>query len=224
MKGLFYNTQLPPLVINEYGRILQNFVNHILTIPDKEKRTEQTKALVQSAISLNPQLKELEDCEHIVWDYLHIMADYKLDVDSPYPIPNPETKLSKPLKVDYTSSNIKFRYYGANLQNLIDNVENVTDNEHKQEYLDMIGSFMKNSGKNWNDDNITTKQILLHIKTLSKGKIDLKEDEINTDLELLQRTSINSNPKRKNFKKTNNFRSGAPKNNNNSNKYNKNRR
>jgi len=220
MKGLDYNTQLPPLVINEYGRILQNFLNHILTIPDREKRTQQTKALVQSAISLNPQLKELEDCEHIVWDYLHIMADYQLDVDSPYPIPSPETKLSKPLKVDYTTSNIRFRYYGANLQNLIDNVKNISNEEHKKHYLDMIGSFMKNSGKNWNDENITTKQILLHLKTLSKGALDLKEDEINTDLELLQRTNIGGNPKRKNFKKSNNYRNGPSRNN----KYNKKRR
>ncbi len=208
MQSIDYNTQLPPILINEYGRILQNFVNHLLAIPSKEDRTKQAKALVISVISLNPQLKELDECEQVVWDYLHIISDYKLDVDGPYPPPDPEIKLSKPQMLDYPNAGIKFRYYGGNLQNMIDNYLKLENTEFKQQYLDMIGSFMKNSGKNWNDENITTAQIVAHLKTLSKGAIDITEDQINADIELRQRSLNvpNNHFKNKNKNKNNNKR------------------
>ena len=67
---------------------------------------------------------------------------------------------------------------------------------------------MKNSGKNWNDENITTAQIVAHLKTLSKGAIDITESQINADIELRQRSLNvpNNHFKNKNKNKNNNKR------------------
>ncbi len=216
MHHIDYNTQQPHIIINEFGRNIQGFIQHILEDPDKQKRTRKAYCLVAAMISLNPQLKELEDCENIVWDYIHIIADYKLDVDTPYPKPDPALKMNKPAPLSYPTQSIKYRYYGANLQMMIDKVADIENPEFKQMYLDMLGSFMKNSGKNWNDEAITTEQIVAHLNTLSNGKINISVDDINADIELRQRTSNNFH--RKKGKSNNRFTK-----HNNSNSYKKRR-
>jgi len=212
MKGLEYNSQLPPLRINEYGRNLQRFVDRIVQVEDKEKRTQLAEAMVISVLQINPELKEIENGDQIVWNYLHVISDYKLDVDSPYEITKTVTHQSKPQPLEYPISRIRYRYYGKNLQKLVDNVEHIENEEQKKNYIDMLGSFMKNSGKNWNDEAVSDTQIVAHLKVLSQGKIALTEDEINADIELRQR---NTNT---------NFKKKGKRNHNNSNKYKNKRR
>lgn len=189
MQGLTYNSQLPPLRINEYGRNLQRFVNHIIGLPTKEQRTKACQALVISVLQMNPGLKEVDNGEQIVWNYLHLISEFKLDVDCPYPKPQSATHISKPRKLEYPISRIKYRYYGKNLQNFIRNAVDIESEELKQKYIDVLGSFMKNSGKNWNEEEMSDNQIVEHIRNLSKGKLDLKTDEINTDMEIKQRNT-----------------------------------
>ena len=211
MKGLEYNSQLPPLKINEYGRNLQRFVSCIIKEEDKSKRTALAEALVTSVLQINPHLKEVDNGDEIVWNCLHTISDFKLDVDSPYPKPEPLAEQPKPKRLTYPISRIKYRYYGKNLQKLVDNVEQIETIEFKKPYLDMLGSFMKNSGKNWNDEDMTDKQIVEHLKILSQGKIIVSAEEINADIELRQRT-------------TNTYKKKGKRNNNSNHKYNKNRR
>ncbi len=210
MKGLEYNSQRPPLLINEYGRNLQRFVEHIMKVEDRIKRTRLAESLVISVLQINPELKEIENGDQIVWSYLHAISNFKLDVDCPYEVIDTVTHQSKPQPLTYPTSRIRFRYYGKNLQRLVDNVQNIEDEDQKKNYIDMLGSFMKNSGKNWNDDAVSDTQIVEHLKVLSQGKISLTEDEINADIELRQR-NVNAPFKKK-----------GKRNHNNNNKYKKN--
>jgi N-glycosylase/DNA lyase len=82
-----YNTQREKLILPEYGRYIQNMVEEAVQIQDREKRTRQVKAIVNAMSALNPQLREMNDYYHKLWDHVHIIADYKLDVDSPFPPP-----------------------------------------------------------------------------------------------------------------------------------------
>lgn len=36
---------------------------------------------------LNPHLRNVEDFRHMLWDHLFFISDFRLNVDSPYPIP-----------------------------------------------------------------------------------------------------------------------------------------
>lgn len=82
-----YNTQRPNLKISEYGRHIQNYVDHIKTIAEKEKRTELAHALVQIMATLNPEVKLQNNYKEMLWGHLFQIADYQLDVDSPFPVP-----------------------------------------------------------------------------------------------------------------------------------------
>ena len=86
-----YNTTRAALSIREYGRHIQKMVDHILTIEDRKKRQEQAQVVIELMGFLNPHLKNVEDFRHKLWDHLFLISDFKLDVDSPYPIPTRET-------------------------------------------------------------------------------------------------------------------------------------
>lgn len=206
MQGLTYNSQLPPLRINEYGRNLQRFVNHIIEYKTKEERTKASEALVISVMQMNPNLKEVENGEQIVWNYLHLISEFRLDVDSPYPLPQSASHLSKPPKLEYPTSRIKYRYYGKNLQKLVSNSVEMDNPEFRQKYIDVLGSFMKHSGKNWNDEEMSDKQIVEHLKVLSNGELDLKIDEIDTGMEIKQRNTTGFKKKGKRNNKHHNHR------------------
>ena len=96
-----YNTTRNHLTIREYGRHIQKMAEYVLTIEDREKRQKNANALVELMGFLNPHLKNVEDFRHKLWDHLFLITDFKLDVDSPYPIPTRETLRPTPDPLPY---------------------------------------------------------------------------------------------------------------------------
>ncbi len=106
-----YNTQLPRMIIPEYGRNIQNMINHCIKIEDKEERNRCARAIIQVMGQLNPHLRDVADFTHKLWDHLFIISDFKLDVDSPYPVPSPEKLDTKPELVTYPHGKIKYKHF-----------------------------------------------------------------------------------------------------------------
>ena len=87
---LEYNSERKHLIIPEYGRHLQKLIDQATAIEDKEERNKAAKYIIQVMGSLNPHLRDVPDFQHKLWDQIFIMSDFRLDVDSPYPIPSRE--------------------------------------------------------------------------------------------------------------------------------------
>ena len=85
--GLDYNTEREKLEMPEYGRNLLKMVEKMKAIPDRGKRTEQARAIIKVMELLNPQVRQLDNFEHKLWDHLYMIAGFDLDVDSPWPCP-----------------------------------------------------------------------------------------------------------------------------------------
>ena len=96
-----YNTQKTQLHLPEYGRIIQQLVERCKELPTKEERNEMAMAIIDFMGQRNPQLRDEENYKHKLWDHLFILADYDLDVDSPYPFPTREQLSEKPKKMEY---------------------------------------------------------------------------------------------------------------------------
>lgn len=102
-----YNTRKRHLNIPEYGRHVQQMVDHAITIEDRDKRNTAAQAIIEVIGNLNPHLRDIPDFKHKLWDHLFIMSDFKLDVDSPYPTPNAEVLFKKPEPMTYPQTPIK---------------------------------------------------------------------------------------------------------------------
>jgi len=96
MKLMEYNTQRPKLEIPEYGRNVQKLINFVVKVEDRDERNKIAQAIIKIMGQLNPHLRDAEEYTHKLWAHLFVMSKFKLDVDSPYPIPAAETLAEKP--------------------------------------------------------------------------------------------------------------------------------
>ena len=137
-----YNTTRNHLTIREYGRHIQKMAEYVLTIEDRQKRQKNANALIELMGFLNPQLKNIEDYRHKLWDHLFLICDFKLDVDSPYPIPTKETLRPTPDPIPYPKRHPKYNHLGKNIEVVIDKALKEEDPEKRQGYTDKMICFL----------------------------------------------------------------------------------
>jgi len=176
-----YNTQREPVILKEYGRNVQKLVNYIRTIPDKEKRTEMATTLIELIKQLAPSVKEAFENPQRIWDDLYIIAGFNLDVNNPYPIPNPEIVFKKPQRMTYPQSKVRFKHYGKNIEKLILEAIQKEDPKEKEDAVIYLGKLMKTFHGNWNKETIDDSVILKDIEMMSGGKLSLNLDKVRED-------------------------------------------
>ncbi len=173
---LEYNSGREHLIIPEYGRHIQKLVNHCIQLQDKEERNKMANAIIDVMGNLQPHLRDVPDFQHKLWDQLFIMSDFRLDADSPYPMPIKEELTAKPDALGYPKSASKYRFYGNNIQTMIDTALTWEDGEMRDALIFTIANHMKKCYLNWNKDTVEDGVIFEHLSELSDGKINLTQD------------------------------------------------
>ena len=107
------------MVLPEYGRNIQNMVDYCVTIQDREERKRCADTIINIMGNMFPHLRDVNDFKHILWDHLAIMSDFKLDIDYPYEIVKKEELDTRPPRLPYNNSRIRYRHYGKTLEHLI---------------------------------------------------------------------------------------------------------
>ncbi len=171
-----YNSTREKLIIPEYGRNVQQMAAYVVSIEGREKRTGLAKVLINVMAQLHPENKDAADYKQKLWDHLHIITGFKLDVDSPYPAPSPEITERKPQRVPYPQSEIKFRPYGKNIEKIIEKACAFEDGSEKDALVKNIANHLKKSYLNWNRDSVNDELITGHLAQLSKGQLKLSDD------------------------------------------------
>ena len=173
VENLEYNTERPKLIIPEYGRHFQKMVDHAVEVKDREERNKMAKAIISVMGNLQPHLRDVPDFQHKLWDQLFIMSDFKLDVDSPYPIPSKEVLEQRPDPLEYPQNHPKYRFYGNNIKRMIDVAISWEPGDMREGLEYAIANHMKKCYLNWNKDSVDDQAIFEHLLELSEGKIDL---------------------------------------------------
>ena len=193
--NLEYNSERPHLMIPEYGRHLQKLINQAVVIEDRDERNRMAKYIIQVMGNLNPHLRDVLDFQHKLWDQLFVLSDFKLDVDSPYPILSREVLQMKPDKLEYPQAFPKYRFYGNNIKYMIDVANKWDDGDLKSALIKVIANHMKKSYLSWNKDTVKDDVIFEHLYELSDGKINLIEssEELISTSDLLRTNQRSSN-------------------------------
>jgi hypothetical protein len=216
-----YNTTRNHLIVREYGRHIQKMVEYVKTIEDEEKRQRNAQALIELMGFLNPHLKNVEDFRHKLWDHLFVIADFDLDVKSPYPIPTRETLRAKPDVLGYPKRYPRYNHLGKNIEIVIDKALEEENPEKRQGFANAIAYYMKLTYSNWHkelvhDDNIqselqtiTDGQLEFNNRPFVKHRVDNRPDD--------DYRSNSGGGYRKNFGQRNNNNNGGGNRNNNGN-------
>ena len=170
-----YNTQRKRMALPEYGRNVQKMVDHIKTIEDRNERNRAARTIIQIMGNLNPHLRDEGDFKHKLWDHLALIAEFDLDIDSPYPMPEPTRFGEKPKQVPYQQGNIKFLHYGKIIELMIDAAVKLEEGEEKEYMTTLIVNQMKKSYVTWNRSQVADEVIINDLNYLSKGKLKITE-------------------------------------------------
>lgn len=186
-----YNTSRKHMVLPEYGRNIQRMVDHIKTVEDREERNRLAHAIVAIMGNLNPHLRDINDFKHKLWDHIAIIANFELDIDYPYEIPQAEMFQQPPRKVEYGTHRMLYRHYGNAVEKMINTVCDMSDEENKKRLINVIANHMKRSYVIWNRNTVSDEVILKDLVKLSKGRADVSEVKL-----MEVREPINTNKKR----------------------------
>lgn len=212
MFDLEYNSERSPMIIPEYGRHIQKLVDYCVALETKEERNRMAQAIIDVMGNLQPHLRDVPDFKHKLWDQLHIIADFKLDVDSPYETPSKEELQEKPERLPYPKLASKYRFYGTNIETMIEVALTWEEGEIKEALVFTIANHMKKCYLNWNKDTVDDAVIFEHLYELSNGKLDIRntEEELIESKNLLRKRNTQG---QKNQKGSSNYKSN--KNNHN---------
>jgi len=208
-----YNTKRNKLHMPEYGRHIQKMVAHSITIKDNDERNKCAKSIIRVMGQLNPHLRDVADFKHKLWDHLYIISEFKLDVESPFETPTPESVNSKPDRIDYPKKEYKRRHYGKTIQLMINEAIKYKDGDEKNALIRLIANQLKKSYLRWNKDSVSDEQIDSDLKRMSNDKLKLPEGiklvEVNEVVNTMKRkkrppksggTWHKQNNRRKNYK------------------------
>lgn len=158
--------------MKEYGRHVQRMVEYLLTIDDKEKRQQQAQCVIELMGFVNPHLKNVEDFRHKLWDHLFFISDFKLDVESPYPIPQRETYKQKPDPIPYPKRHPKYAHLGKNLEVVINKALSEDDPEKKAGFAHAIAYYMKLAYSNWHKELVHDDTIRAELNNITGGQLE----------------------------------------------------
>lgn len=175
MNDFQYNTQVKKLVLPEYGRHIQQMVDHCVSLPTKEERTACAYSIVNLMGNMFPHLRDINDFKHKLWDHLAIMSDFKLDIDFPYEITSKETLDAKPERIPYQTRRIRYKHYGRILEDLIQKAVHYPEGEEKTHLIALLANQMKKNFMTWNKDSIEDQKIFDDLKDFSNGDICLDQ-------------------------------------------------
>ena len=173
---LDYNTERERLAMPEYGRHILKMVEQLKQIGDRDKRSEQARAIIKSMEILNPQVHQQENFSQKLWDHLYMIAGYDLDIDAPYPAPVPEFMEAKPLTIPLKTKPVKAAHYGRNIESIIDLIASEPEGEVKRAMITSLAIYMRQQYLIWNKDSVADETIFKDIEKLSDYRIKVPED------------------------------------------------
>jgi hypothetical protein len=216
-----YNSSRRYLTIPEYGRHVQQMIDHCVEIKDRDERTKAAKHTLRIMRQSFPHQKDMDKLDEKLWVHLHIMAQFKLDIDGEFETPQPKQLLERPDPMPYNQMDVKYGNYGRIIPKFIDVAMGIEDPEIKEAVTLNLVNLMKLTFMTWTDDTINDEVILEQLKIMSNGKLSLKdESQISSNKELSPlkpvrqgnfKRNSNNNKNNKNFKGKNTKKWGRSK-------------
>ncbi|MDB5152719.1 MAG: hypothetical protein JWR54_1470 [Mucilaginibacter sp.] len=219
-----YNSTRSKLILSEYGRNVQNMVKYIVALPTKEERNRYAQVVIDLMGFLNPHLRDVADFKHKLWDHLHIISDFQIDVDAPYPKPSPDVIHLKPEPLKYPHQRIKYKHYGKTIELMMEKAKTIEEPDRRQHMVQAIANFMKMAYVQWNKDSVADESILADLRAMSGGQLKLEENVNLARVEYRANPHNNQNTSRGRTNNNQSNRGGARSNNNNPRSNNQNNR
>ncbi len=178
-----YNTTRKALILREYGRNVQNLVGYVSLLKTKKERSEKAISLIKIMKAINPKVRGVSEDSRKLWDDLFIISDFKLDIDSPYSMPEKNVLNKKISRLSYKQEPVKFRHYGRNIELLVQKASEQTDPSMQEKIITAAMRIMRGFNGTWNIDGSDLDLVIGNINDITKGKIKVDFEKIKKDVQ-----------------------------------------
>lgn len=198
-RNIDYNTERDKLVMPEYGRSIQQMVNHAMTIEDREERLRCAKTIVKQMKAQQEHHGEQEDLVQKLWNHLAAMSDYQLDIDYPVEIERHDTAGNVRERIPYPQKNIQRRHYGAIIEEVTREMTKIEDKEKRTALAELVANQMKRNLAAWNRDIMDDEKVLDDLAAYTEGKVSLAPGDVNliTDNQAISGSAQQNGKKKK---------------------------
>ncbi len=169
-----YNTTQEKLLMPEYGRLIQQMVDHVQTITDRITRQAYAERIIGVMGNMNPQMKNVPDYHQKLWNHLALMTDYQLDIDYPVEITR-QTDSYKPSKLVYPHHDIHYRHYGNLVEQLVADLEKMPEGEERDNLVLLTTGRMKRNLADWKGDGVENEKVARDLENYTHGVIPASE-------------------------------------------------
>ncbi|MBQ0050025.1 MAG: DUF4290 domain-containing protein [Bacteroidales bacterium] len=171
-----YNTNRARIAMPEYGRTVQQMVEHCISIPNAERRMRCARNIIAVMASMHPGMKNQEDFRHKLWDHLAYISDYKLQVDYPYPVSRMDEKNKDRKRVAYPRNHIHNRHYGHLNEAFLNHLATMPKSKQRDELAMVVANQMKQSLYDWNREAVDDSKVASDMASYTGGlvKLDLE--------------------------------------------------
>lgn len=173
IEGLDYNTKRARLVLPEYGREIQNMVDHAMSIENKQKRQQCAETIVSIMARMFPQSHENDGYQQKLWDHLAIMSNFKLDVDYPFDVSQAAKIYSKVEPMKYPMTRIPVRHYGYMMSEVFEKLKAMEPGEERDELIRVTANQMKRDLVQWGHGSSDDERVAFDLEHFTDGKVVL---------------------------------------------------
>ncbi len=190
MHTIAYNTTEEQLTLPQYGRLVQNMIDHALTIAGKNERQAYAEHIIKVMALLNPQMKTSPNYMQTLWNHMAFMAGYRLDIDYPCAIEVRENR-AHPCKLSYPGNRIRYRHYGHLVEQALEKLREMPANgAGRDDLVRMTALRMKRYLADWKGDGIENDKVGRDMEMYTDGKVTV--DEAVCQLEMLEERPRNA--------------------------------
>ncbi|MBR5656594.1 MAG: DUF4290 domain-containing protein [Prevotella sp.] len=176
IEGLDYNTQREKLILPEYGREIQNMVDHAIQIEDRDERQRCAETIIGIMERMFPQNKENNDHQQKLWDHLALMSRFQLDIDWPFDVQQAARIAVKPEPLPYPMTEIPVRHYGNMIFEMFEKLKSMEPGPERDELARMTANQMKRNLAQWSHGSADDEKVVSDIARFTDGKIQLDLD------------------------------------------------
>lgn len=173
-----YNIDRKNLELPEYGRHIHQMVDNLMKIEDLDERNRKARYVIGVMGNLNPLLRDTPEFTHKLWDHMFIMSDFKLEVDSPYPIPTSLTLTPIPRHLPYPDKRVDMKHYGKYVRKIVNSLREVRERETVQDVVSDVARYMRTKSYEYNQEHPNNEAIIRDIKRMSDYRIDVDEEAL----------------------------------------------
>ncbi len=186
----------------EYGRGIQQMVEHCKAIADKDERMRCARTIIETMASMAEQTADREDFQKKLWNHLAAMSQYELDIDYPVEIERMDDEEAHPDKLPYPQHRIKKRNYGAIVEQFTDHLSTMEGGNQRDNLAHLVANHMKRDLSNWSTDSMSDEKVADDMALYTDGRIqlDIENHPLTSDGELLSTRVATSLKKKKNKK------------------------